>query len=71
MNYILVKTARLIDGVKLCKELEEYENVECAILVGDRTTYVLTPEDNEWARFVGEFYSTPQAVARFHKAATD
>jgi len=67
-QFILVSVDTLIDGVTLCKELEERDEIKGAILVGHLKDYSI-PEGEHIRHYVGEFYSTPQAVARIHEAA--
>lgn len=61
-HYILVRlsdAANMLDGVEICKAFEDRDEVERAILVYRGSSHIDRGMD-----YVGEFYSTSQAVER-------
>lgn len=73
MAYIVVSYAPhtdLFDAVELAREIEKHDGVIGAILVGTLDEYCKTPEDKNRSHrnYVGEFYSTPQAIERLRAA---
>lgn len=67
MRYILVKVDDRKDAVavELCKEFEQFDGVAAAIIVGKANEYAASVE-RAWECYIGEFYSTPQAIDRFN-----